>query len=270
MKKILTVLIPTYNSYKYFLRVIKSYQFDNRVKIIVSDDSDDNYEKVLIKAHCEKLKINYVNGPNTFAVKNWNKLLEKIDTPFFVLNHHDDFPTNLEFLNKLTEEKIGLIIMPCSSKKNGKNFHNMSSWQQYIFSKVCLLFPNASFNMILSPTAGLVVNSKLKNIYFDENLTWYVDAEWYQRLFLSAKFMNLKYIFFHKSRIISIQNKNSITIKLKENLKKQIISEKRYLSSRGLYPGFIINSLQYFLLALILSITKIRQLLAKTFITKFI
>jgi len=270
MKEILTVLIPTYNSFEDFKMVLNVYIKDKRVKVIVSDDSDDNYEQELIKAHCEKLKINYMNGPNSFAVENWNKLLEKIDTPFFVLNHHDDYPNNLEFLNKLTEEKIGLIIMACSSKKTGKNFHNLSSWQQYIFSKVCLLFPNASFNMILAPTAGLIVNSKLKNIYFDQNLTWYVDAEWYLRLFLSAKIMNLKSIFFDKSRIISIQRKNSITIKLKESLKQQIINEKRYLSSKGLYPGFIINSLQYFLLALILSSSKIRQLFDKTFISKFI
>ncbi len=267
MKEILTVLIPTYNSYNYFLRVIKSYKFDNRVKFIVSDDSNDNYEKELIKAYCEKHSINYINGPNSFAVRNWNKLLEKIDTPYFVLNHHDDYPNNLEFLNKLKEEKIGLIIMACSSKKIGKNFHNMSSWQQYIFSKVCLLFPNASFNMILAPTAALVVNSKLKNIYFDENLTWYVDAEWYFKLFVSAKIMNLESNFFQKSRIISKQNKNSITLKLKENLKQQIKNEKRYLHSKGLYPGFIINSLQYFVLILILSNTKIRQLLDKTFIS---
>ena len=60
MKKILTVLIPTYNSYDYFLKVIKYYKNDNRVKIVVSDDSDDNYEKKLIKSHCEEHQINYI------------------------------------------------------------------------------------------------------------------------------------------------------------------------------------------------------------------
>tara|TARA_S200000501_G_scaffold267959_1_gene251678 strand:+ start:995 stop:1807 length:813 start_codon:yes stop_codon:yes gene_type:complete len=270
MKKILTVLIPTYNSYECFLKVIKNYQEDNRVKIMVSDDSDDNYEKELIKAHCVKNQINYIKGPNSSAVKNWNKLLQKIDTPFFVLNHHDDYPNNLEFLDQLAEERIGLIILPCSSKVTGKNIHNMSSWQQKIFTKICLLFPNASLNMILAPTAALVLNSKFRNIYFDENLTWFVDAEWYLKLFLSTKILNLKTIFFNKSRIISIQNKDSITIKLKENLKKHIINEKHYLSSKGLYPGCIINAIQFCLLGLILLSSKIKQLLAKTFISKFI
>ncbi len=270
MKKFLTVLIPTYNSYQCFLKVIKSYQNDNRVKIIVSDDSDDNYEKDLIKSHCEKLKIDYINGPNLSAVKNWNKLLQKIETPFFVLNHHDDHPNNLAFLDQLENDKIGLIILACSSKVTGKNFHKLNSWQQKIFTKICLLFPNASLNMILAPTASLIVNSRFKNIYFDENLTWFVDAEWYIRLFSSAKILKLKSNFYNKSRIISIQNENSITVKIKENLKKYIINEKLYLSSKGFYPGFIINAIQYCLLFLILINSKIKQLLAKTFISKFI
>lgn len=265
MKKILTVLIPTYNSYDYFLKVIKYYKNDNRVKIVVSDDSDDDYEKKLIKSHCEEHQINYMKGTNTSAVKNWNKLLEKIDTPFFVLNHHDDYPNNLEFLDQLAEERIGLMILACSSKVTGRNFHNMSSWQQNIFTKVCLLFPNASLNMILAPTAALVVNSKFRNIYFDENLTWFVDAEWYIKLFLAAKNLNLKPNFFNKSRIISVQNNNSITIKIKENLKKLIINEKHYLSSKGLYPGYFINAIQYCLLGCILLHSKLKQLLVKNF-----
>ena len=93
--------------------------------------------------------------------------------PFFVINHHDDFPSNLFFLNHLDNEKVGLIILPCSSHFISGNVHNMESWQQKIFSKICLLFPNASFNMILAPTASIVVNSKFKEILFDQNLKWF-------------------------------------------------------------------------------------------------
>ena len=50
MQQKLTVLIPTYNSHRKFRQVLKSYEKDNRVKIIVSDDSDDLEEKKLIKS----------------------------------------------------------------------------------------------------------------------------------------------------------------------------------------------------------------------------
>ena len=262
MKQILTVLIPTYNSHKSFMKVVKSYKNDSRVKIIVSDDSDDNEEKKLIQFLCEKFSIHYINGPRLSPVKNWNKLLKNINTPFFVLNHHDDYPNNLNFLDHLDDENIGLKIMACSSKVSGRNIHVMKSWQQYVFSKICLFFPNASFNMILAPTASLIVNSKFKNIFFDENLTWFVDADWYLKLFLSAKNLDTKIIFFRESRIISLQEINSITAKLKKNLREKIINEKIYLNSKGLYPGFFINLIQYLILAFILINSKVKQYLS--------
>ena len=192
-------------------------------------------------------------------------LLENINTPYFLLNHHDDYPNNLKFIDELEKERVSLIIMPCSSKIPGKNFHHMMSWQQSILTKVCLLFPNSSLNMILAPTAALVVNSKFRKINFDENLSWFVDAEWYCQLFLSAKIFNIKPYFFNKSRIISIQTEDSITMKLKKNLKQQIIKEKDYLNSKGHYPGFLINFIQNLILGFILIYTKIKQLLAKRF-----
>ena len=262
MKQILTVLIPTYNSHRKFTQVLKSYEKDNRVKIIVSDDSDDIEEKKLIKSTCEKFNIIYIDGPKSSPVKNWNLLLKNIDTPFFVLNHHDDYPNNLKFLDQLKKEKIGLLIISCTSKVKGKNINIIRSWQQYFFSKICLFFPNACFNIILAPTASIVVNSRLKNIYFDENLSWFVDADWYLKLFFSVKSYNLKVNFFNKSRVFSFQDKNSITAKLKENLKEQIIKEKNYFYSKGLYPGFIINAIQYSFLALILFSSKIKQFLS--------
>ncbi len=262
MKKILTVLIPTYNSFKCFANVVESYINDNRVQIIVSDDSDNVKEKNLIKSFCDKFNIYYMNGSKSSPVKNWNKLLKKINTPFFVLNHHDDYPNNLKFLDYLESENIGLKIIPCSSKVSGKKIHVIRSWQQFFFSKICLVFPNASFNMILSPTASLIVNSKFKNIYFDENLTWFVDADWYLKLFQSAKRLDLKIIFFSKSRIFSFQEKNSITSKLRTKLKEQIIKEKNYLSSKGLFPGFFIDKIQFFILAMILLISKLKQFLS--------
>ena len=262
MQQILTVLIPTYNSHRKFKQVLKSYEKDNRVKIIVSDDSDDIEEKKLIKSLCEKFNIKYINGPKLSPVKNWNFLLKNIDTPYFVLNHHDDYPTNLKFLDQLENEKTGLQIISCSSKVKGKNIHIVRSWQQYFFSKICLFFPNACFNTILAPTASIIVNSRLKNNYFDEKLSWFVDADWYLKLFFSVKNYNLKVKFYNKSRIFSYQDDNSITAELKENLKEQIVKEKNYLYSKGLYPGFIINTIQYAFLALILFFSKIKQFLS--------
>ena len=133
MNKLLTVLIPTYNNYELFLRVIDTYLNDERVKIIVSDDSDNFIEKKSIELFCKKNNINYFEGPNKRAGDNWNNLINIVSTPFFVLNHHDEYPNNLQFLDVLKNKNIGLLVLPCSSKIGRNSYHKIFSIQQKIF-----------------------------------------------------------------------------------------------------------------------------------------
>ncbi len=261
MNYLITVLIPTFNDLKGFQRIVEAYSKDERVKIIVSDDSDDKYISNSIKNKCLEQGIVYFDGTKSSPVKNWNKLMKKIDTPFFVLNHHDEYPNNLKFLDLLESCQIGLIVLPCSSISNNKKVNKIYSWQQKIFSKICLFSPNASFNILLSPTASLIVNSKIKNIIFDENLQWFVDCDWYCRIINKIKRNNLKIRYFYKSRIISIQYKRSITSKLRNKLTKIINQEKFYLKQKGLMPNYLISFFQLICLALILLPTKFKKIL---------
>ena len=265
MYPILSVLIPTYNDYQLFLRSVKTYLNNKRVIILVSDDSDDHNEKNLIKMFCIRNNINYFDGPRISPGENWNYLLRKINTPFFVLNHHDEYPTNLEYLDILNSQNIGLVILPCSSKVgNGPIIKNFS-WQQKCFAAISMLWPNATFNMFIAPTASLIINNKYKNILFDNKLKWFIDAEWYSRLFLKSKKDKNKIIFFPESRIISYQSKNSITQSLKGKLKSQIIKEKEYLRSKGLVPATIFIFFQFLFLIIITFHSKFKLVIYKIF-----
>ncbi len=259
MSKLLTVLIPTFNNYSLFLKVADIYKTDPRVTVIVSDDSSDKYQMSNIKSECIKNKFLYYEGPKSSPPNNWNFLMGHINTPYFVLNHHDEYPSNLKFIDLLASRKNGLIVLPCSSFSKKKGLHKLNSWQQFIFSKICIKFPNPTLNLILGPTACLVVNSKIKKNLFDNNLKWFVDAEWYYKLFLNARRINLSVKFFSETRIISVQAKNSITFSLKNSLKEQIKKEKRYLNLKGLLPSKFVNFIQKILLFLILSKSKLKQ-----------
>ena len=261
MKHLISVLVPTFNDYKGFLNVLNFYSRDRRVKIIVSDDSSNALIKQAIKKKCIEKNIMYLDGPRSLPSENWNFLLKFIDTPFFVINHHDEYPNNLLFLDLLESKDIGLIILPTSSKPRGKTTHKIYSWQQKIFSKFCLFFPNATFNLFLSPTASLIVNSKAKDILFDSNLKWFVDCEWYYRIVSKIKRNKLKIKFCSVSRIISVQAQNSISTSLSKTLKKQISFEKPFLNKKGLLPNLGIIVFHYLVLALILSFTKMKQIL---------
>ena len=263
MKKLLTVLIPTYNNYEFFLRVVRSYSNDKRIEMIVSDDSNNYIEKNYIESSCAENNIKYFEGLKQSPSENWNSLLKMVKTPFFVLNHHDDFPSNLKFLDSLDENKTGLIILPCSSKIGDEPICKIFSWQQKFFSKICMFWPNAAINMISAPTASIIVNSKYKNKFFDQNLKWFIDAEWYYRLFKSCIIENSRIIFFNNSRIYSFQAHNSITQSLKGKLKKQIIKEKDYLRTKGLIPKRFFTFLQIIFLLIIFSGSKFKKISSK-------
>ena len=102
------------NNSKSFLEIIKLYSKDKRVIIIVSDDSRDIKEKILIKKYCNLYGIKYFNGTRLTPADNWNSLLKKVKTPFFILNHHDEYPSNLYFLDNLNESNLGLLVLPCT------------------------------------------------------------------------------------------------------------------------------------------------------------
>ena len=261
MKYLISVLVPTFNDYEGFLNVLNLYSRDRRVKIIVSDDSSNALIKRAIKKKCIEKNIKYLDGPRSLPSENWNTLLKFIDTPFFVINHHDEYPNNLLFLDLLESKNIGLIILPTTSKLQRKSAHKIYSWQQKIFSKFCLLFPNATFNLFLSPTASLIVNSKARDILFDSNLKWFVDCDWYYRIVSKIKRNKLKIKFWSGSRIISVQAQNSISSSLSKTLKKQISLEKPILDKKGLLPNIVIIFFQYLILAFILSGTKTKQIL---------
>ena len=262
MPKILTVLIPTYNNNESLKKVLDSYIDDKRIEILVSDDSDNEDKKMLIKAMCKKANIIYFDGPKSSPAENWNMLIKMAKAPFFVLNHHDDYPVNLDFLNELDKDKLGLMILPCSSKPIGKKIRIIESWQQYLSTKVCSFFKNGSLNMVLAPTASIIINKRFKNILFDPKLKWFVDAEWYLKLFKTVKINKLMIRFYPFSRIFSIQLNTSLTISLSGILREQIKNEKRYLYSKKLYPGNFINFFQFSLLGIILLKTKLKQILS--------
>ena len=265
MSKLLTVLIPTYNNYKSFLKVINAYSNDKRVIIFVADDSSNEYQKECIKKKCFEKNIIYMEGKRTLPSDNWNYLMKKIRTPYFVLNHHDEYPNNLLFLDHLDSKNLGLLVLPCDSSRDEKHLHKVYSWQQRIFSIICLWFPNPSFNMILAPTAAIIVNSELKSIRFDNKLTWFIDADWYQRLFKLAFRKNLIIKFYSNSRIISFQSDNSITKKIQNKLFKQIKMEKIYFKYLNMLPNRFIRLLQLFFLSIILFYSKLQQFINRYF-----
>ena len=257
-EKILTVLIPTYNDYSAFLKVINSYIDDNRVKIIVSDDSNDNNKKLAIKNECKKRGIEYNYGPHSTPAANWNYLLKKVSTPFFVLNHHNDIPDSLSFLELLKKE-IGILVLPCTSYPLNKGKLKIYSWQQFILLKIFSIYPNAKYNLFLAPTASVILNREFRDNNFDTSLIWFVDCDWYNRIIKKVICGKKKISFFPHSRIISYQKSNSITISLGKRIKEIARKELIIVRNKKLLPNHLIDFLQRIIFILVLLLSKIKQ-----------
>ena len=43
---------------------------------------------------CLERNIKYLRGPRSLPINNWNILMKFIETPYFVINHHDEYPSN--------------------------------------------------------------------------------------------------------------------------------------------------------------------------------
>ena len=264
MKKLISILIPTYNQTNVFEKIIALYSNNPKVKIIVSDDSDNLKIKEKIKAICQVKNISYFDGPSTNAINNWNFLLKKVDTPFFVLNHHDDLPNNLyflDFIEKIDKYQTGLILLPCTSCVSNKPHMRISTRNQKLHIRLFRKFPNAMFNIFLAPTASVIVNRKLKSNKFDEDLKWYVDCEWYNKLLFSTYSQQLEILFFKDSRIISNQTKNSITYKIRKKLEKIKKYEIKKLKKKKLIPNNFIGILQKIISLLLTFDSKIIRLI---------
>ena len=96
---------------------------------------------------------------------------------------------------------------------------------------------------------------------FDEDLKWYVDCEWYNKLLFSTYSQQLEILFFKDSRIISNQTKNSITYKIRKKLEKIKKYEIKKLKKKKLIPNNYIGILQKIISLLITFDSKIIRII---------
>ncbi len=245
----LTILIPTYNfklGINKILDCIESIEDDLRdyIEIIISDDSDD---EIIQKSRNKSLKKHFKNYfyihniENEGAINNWNKLISKAKGDYIWLLHHDEYWQKEKniigyIFEVINSKNPSILILPITKLKTKKIFNlNFKIIQKHItFERLMKTYINNPKLLIklniIGPPSALIY--KKNYFYYDRNLKFLVDVEFYIRLFNSY---HPKKIILGKKYfdLISIQNnKNSITNFLKKgiiSLKKQ---EENYILNR--------------------------------------
>lgn len=180
-----SIAIPCYEANGkgcYFLEkqfeLLKQQSFQD-FEIVISDNSQNNE----IEKFCEKnqdfLKINHFyyfkkgNSPNT------NYALKKSKGKYIKIIFQDDFLYSknslLDIKNEL-QEKTMWLITACEHSYDG--FSCYRPFKPYYHDDI-----HKGNNTISSPSVLTIKNTDEK-IFFDENLSWLMDVDYYKRCFI--------------------------------------------------------------------------------------
>ena len=235
-ENLLTVLIPAFNSYQGVVNIVSVLKNQKNIVIIISDDSNNDKVAHDIKSYIREINqsnISYIKHESTSnPVDNWNSLLARVDSKFFMIVHHDETFSNTLFVDFLERNKnyIDFMVLPLTIKHSNSAVRNVSSQLQKVIFKLFRKHGPA-INFLLGPCSILVIKTDFL-VYFDRNLVQYVDNEWYKRIFGKIKDKNIT--FFPKTKVISTITKNSITKKIAPRLKAVVKSDLKILKDK--YP----------------------------------
>lgn len=186
-----SICIPTYNNASSLKRCLDSIiiQDFRDFDVIITDDSNTDDVENFIKSYDFKhVKCQYFrNYPALRSPQNWNSSIKRAEGEYIKLLHHDDwftYPNSLKiFVDLLNENKIATIGVV--SSRNIKLVDNSiinintpsHSWINRMQKKPLELICG---NFIGAPSA--VIHKNGLDIFYDENLKWFVDVEFYTNL----------------------------------------------------------------------------------------
>lgn len=221
------MLIPAFNSYQGVVNIVELLKTRKNIAIIVGDDSNNVDVACLIESYISGLdrsSIIYCKHESTGnAVDNWNYLLSKVKSKFFVLVHHDEAFSNTCFIDALEkyQDSMEMMVLPIKVEHSNGIYRNVKSRTQSLMIK---LFKKSlpTLNFIGGPTALLIVKSSHIN-FFNRNLVFYVDIDWYMRVFLNIPLDGI--VFFSKTLVISTITDYSITKSILPRLREVVASD---------------------------------------------
>lgn len=179
-----SIILPVFNDLKLMQGSLASImcQKDVDMEIIIVDDSNKSADIEQYVLGLNSPIIKYVhNVPALGAVKNWNYGLSLCSGKYITLVHHDESFGSNDYLANMKRRLADSDVVVSDVEVHtgdGRAYRLASARSKRLFTKhPMLLFLS---NMI-GPTATLTFRNDVR-LYFDEQLHWFVDVEWYYRL----------------------------------------------------------------------------------------
>lgn len=188
VNQLVTICLPAYEDVEAVERAIlslKKQTFQSWECIIGDDSQSDAIEKMILKDHDRRIRY-FHNMPAKGIPCNWNSLISIANGEYITLLHQDDFYINKDVLElviiSLENSLAKIAICSYSIWENEKFVARYNDGNRNI-QKFLMDFPHRSLivNRIGHPSVIFFQNS-LKEILFDEDLCYFLDTDWYARL----------------------------------------------------------------------------------------
>ncbi len=215
-----SIVIPTYNDLSLFKRAYYSIKDQKYAtyEIIVVDDSSTNKIEHFVET-CQDINLKYYhNKPSLGAINNWNYGLSLISGEYIILMHHDEHFDDPKFqlsayIEKFENGNCDVIV------SNTAVFHPNNVVKQFSIPKIIKTFvlnylPSFLFFLNIIGSVSCIAFKKENLHFFNKNLNWLVDVEWYYRLINSKKVcvaydLKINSIHNHPNQITINNNTNS-------------------------------------------------------------
>lgn len=178
---LISVAIPTYEAKGLgviFLEknfdILKKQTFQN-FEIVISDNSKNNEIENLVNKYSQCFKIKYIKNNDIGMSKNTNCAIRNSNGQYIKILYQDDFLYSRNSLADIANETVNdfdWLVTACEHSNDGETFYR-SFYPRY-HDEIHL-----GNNTISSPSVLTIKNSENK-LYFDENITWLMDVDYYK------------------------------------------------------------------------------------------
>jgi glycosyltransferase involved in cell wall biosynthesis len=231
MTKLFSVVITTYECYgkgKDFLKenldalILQTYE---NIECIITDHSRDNVIEDFVKEFIfpKNISLIYKRFSEHYGnpSHNWNNGLKHASGDFIHCICMDERYANLNAIRNIVEFMTlnNSKWIACSQITEPRNYKFTPRWNPEILT-----------TNTLSGNGAIVIIKDLKHIQFDPQFIWYLDTDYYYRLFLNAGVPHI----FDEICYIGRTHENQLTSKVCDDTRRN--NELQLLKTK--YPSF--------------------------------
>src|SRR5690349_3384650 len=167
MNPFVSICIPSYKRIPFLKRLLESMvvQTYKDFEVIITDDSDDDSVKDLLREFESRVRIRYYKNERALGTPaNWNRAISKAEGQWIKLMHDDDWfasPESLAGFIKFADNDHPFIFSAyfTVSETSGRKLHRLSEFKDMMIKEPGVLFAK---NVIGPPSVTLINKNVLE------------------------------------------------------------------------------------------------------------